>query len=402
MEMRMTRLPRLDILIYAHDGRGLGHASRSIAVGMAARRLTPGLKVLFVSGCRYSRELIDNASLDWIKLPSYETEVVSGTSRGTAGKSNFSDQHLGVLRAETLKHLVTLYRPRVVLCDHSPQGKHNELRPALEAGFASDTRWVLGVRGVIGSVPQMQSDLSRILFQRHYHSLLWYGDSNVLGQSHLERLHRQFGVKPVECGYVSRLLELMARLTNNSDGGRFLAGTVSIPWLGENSMTLLVNLAEALHHLGPSHGQWRIFVGTGNNPDGHATIHNLFQNIPHCTLEEPSARYAEALIHSKSAVIYGGYNSVIDVIHAGLPALVLLREMQDDEQQNHLKELVRKVGGQLAVLSEKDADAVTLGTLLQRQLKRPLQRPDRINLDGAENALRHLTTILTMDRALSR
>ena len=62
---------RLDVLIYAHDGRGLGHAGRSIGIGMALRRLAPQLKVLFVSGCSLAQELIGRAPLDWLKLPSY-------------------------------------------------------------------------------------------------------------------------------------------------------------------------------------------------------------------------------------------------------------------------------------------------------------------------------------------
>ncbi|MFC1516801.1 hypothetical protein ACFL7E_08620, partial [Thermodesulfobacteriota bacterium] len=76
---------RLDILLYAHDGRGLGHASRSIAIGMALKRLYPDFRVLQVTGCNLSQSLIDRAPLDWIKLPSYATRVHAGVSGGTDG-----------------------------------------------------------------------------------------------------------------------------------------------------------------------------------------------------------------------------------------------------------------------------------------------------------------------------
>ena len=68
--------PRLDLLIYAHDGRGLGHASRGVAVGAAVRRLFPELKVLLLSGCRQTGALIGPIPLDWIKLPAYEKVIV--------------------------------------------------------------------------------------------------------------------------------------------------------------------------------------------------------------------------------------------------------------------------------------------------------------------------------------
>ena len=61
-EFLWRQAARLDVLIYAHDGRGLGHASRSIGVGMALRRLYPELKVLFVSGCSLSQELIGSGT----------------------------------------------------------------------------------------------------------------------------------------------------------------------------------------------------------------------------------------------------------------------------------------------------------------------------------------------------
>ncbi|MGB3210935.1 MAG: hypothetical protein WBB19_09555, partial [Desulforhopalus sp.] len=127
----MVQTIRLDVLIYAHDGRGLGHASRSIGVGMALRRLFPELKVLFVSGCNLSQELIGRAPLDWLKLPSYETRVVRGKSMGIPGKSMFTDQQLGQFRSKELAHLVAMYRPRLVLVDHTPQGKHKELVQAV-------------------------------------------------------------------------------------------------------------------------------------------------------------------------------------------------------------------------------------------------------------------------------
>ncbi|MFW2368793.1 MAG: hypothetical protein ACN4GW_20440, partial [Desulforhopalus sp.] len=119
----MTQTDRLDVLIYGHDGRGLGHVSRSIAIGMAMRRLYPERKVLFVSGSSFSQELIGAAPLDWLKLPSYATRVVGGRVRGVTGPSMFEDHRLGELRGQELAHLIELYRPKLVLVDHTPQGK---------------------------------------------------------------------------------------------------------------------------------------------------------------------------------------------------------------------------------------------------------------------------------------
>ena len=274
----MARMERLDVLIYAHDGRGLGHASRSIGIGMALRRLYPQLKVLFVSGCNLSQELIGRAPLDWLKLPSYQTRVVQGKSIGIAGKSLFTDEQLGHLRSKELANLVSLYRPRLVLVDHTPQGKHRELVQALSTEGSNDTLWVLGVRGVVGAVKQASSDLAGNLFKKHYHALLWYGDSSVLGKSHCEQLQRQYNSVPVECGYVLRLAEFMLwhdQLLQQHEEA-LLAGTISIPWLGETTMDFLIILAGVLERIPPSFGRWLLFVDTDSSPDVGQKVRALF------------------------------------------------------------------------------------------------------------------------------
>lgn len=395
------KLPRLDILIYAHDGRGLGHASRSISIGMALRRLYPDLRVLFVSGCKVSQELIGAVGLDWLKLPSYETEVVGGKSQGIVGNSMFTDIELGEIRTAQIAGIVNLYRPRLVLCDHTPQGKHREIVQALEATATSDTRWILGVRGVVGAVSQAKSELARNLFTAHYHSLLWYGDSAVLGKEHLLMLKKQYGVTPKECGYVSRMREMHYVSAIKYQNGKKYAGTVAIPWLGEQSLVFLSNLAEALRKLGAEHGQWHIFVDTASSPDVYKEVERLFGNLSYCLLEPPSGRrYVESLLTSRSAVIYGGYNSVMDVLALNLPSLVILREMQDNEQQIHLEKLSQVASNLFHAVSESEVKAEELVISLLAHIEKRDQADHQICLDGAENAARTLWQMLPSSTSL--
>lgn len=388
-----VELPRLDVLLYAHDGRGLGHAGRSIAIGMALRRCYPGLRVLFVSGCAQAGELIGNTPLDWLKLPAYKTEVVAGCSRGVDGNSGFSDHDLGLYRGLQLLDVIRLYRPRIVVCDHSPQGKHKELMPALEATSEEDIKWVLGVRGVVGGVPQATSDLARELFTKHYHTLLWYGDSEVLGTDDLERLGAVYGVRPLECGYVSRLGEVCLSTTADRQDRKRYCCTVSIPWLGEQSMPFISELAKALTAIGPECGLWKLFIDHGG-PAESDRVKNMFLSLPHCHVEPPSGHaYVEALLNSETAVIYGGYNSVSDVLWCAVPALVVLREMKDNEQQIHLQRLLNH-SGNLRTISESDASSEQIRALLLEQLHPSLIDEPKVNMDGAQNSADYIAALL--------
>jgi len=389
----MGETPRLDILIYGHDGRGLGHVSRSVGIGMALRRLYPQLKVLLVSGSRFTGELTGESPLDWLKLPSYETTVVAGKSKGIIGKSMYADGELGILRAKELAHLITLYRPRLVLVDHTPQGKHKELLPALLAS-GNGTKWVLGVRGVVGSVAQARSGLANQIFADHYHALFWYGDSSVLGMSHLQQLEDQYDTDVLECGYVVRLAELCFWNKGVRNSDEKLAGTISIPWLGEKSMTFLACLAKALKNIPISLGRWHLFAGSGGSDKVRAGIDNLFGGLDNCHIESPGLRYVSSLLRSKTALVYGGYNSLMDIIYCGMPSLVVLREMEDKEQQIHLDCLLQIPGNRLTTVQESQVSPEELESLLMKNLQAAQSAPPEIQTDGAVRAAYYLNQFL--------
>jgi predicted glycosyltransferase len=379
----------LDLLLYAHDGRGFGHASRSAAIGMALRRLFPHLTVLLVTGCRFTTELIAGAPLDWLKLPSYATRVVAGRSIGITGFSMFSDRQLADLRAAELAHLVKLYRPRLVLVDHTPQGKHRELIPALAAA-GSVTRWVLGVRGVLGEVSQARSDLARQLFVDHYHGLLWYGDSGILGPGHCRQLAEQYSCRPLECGYVLRLAELAHWHGTPPSPRKPIAGVISVPWIGEKTLPFFRALAEAVARIPVTHGVWRVFFD-----DPHGEVAQLFGDTANCRLEATGAHYVEALLQAQCLVTYGGYNSLMDVLHARLPALVVLREMSDAEQEIHLASLTRATGKLFATVPEAEPSTDQLEAILLERLERGgrLAAP-AIDTDGAAAAAGYLHNLI--------
>lgn len=372
----MNSLPTLDILVYAHDGRGLGHVSRSLAIVAALRELYPELRVLFVSGSTFTGELASLDS-DWLKLPAYKTKVVNGKSRGITGNSGFEDDEIGQFRSEQLKSIVQLYRPKVILADHSPQGKHRELLPALATKAGAQAHCVLGIRGVVGEVKQTLSSIATKPFAQYYKSLLWYGDSKILGTEHLETLQRIYKVKVQECGYVSRFAGALKQSPS-------LAGVVSLPWLGEKSERYIKALAEVLADIGKSYGIWQIFTPQ--------KMHHYFQGN-NCIVEEPSQRYVKALHESRMAIIYGGYNSLVDVLALKTPSLVCIRSMTDKEQDIHLDRLQKAVCAGFHVVQEDLVSQENLKTaIVQLQEQKKLEHT--IDLAGAENTARILADLI--------
>lgn len=377
----------IDLIIYAHDGRGLGHVSRSVALGLAVRRLFPDMSVLLVTGCGVTAELIGSGNLDWIKLPSYKTKISGGRSSGAKGPANIDDKILGELRAESIRHIVDKYRPKVFLADHTPQGKHKEL--VASHGVSPDTIRVLGVRAVVGNVDKIWSDFSADVFADTYSNILWYGDSGVVGESEVVRLEKRYGVKPFETGYVSRLAELDL-LDAGRNAAKQLAGVISVPWSGEGTKVLLEKLAQALARVDRAYGQWKLYLNL--REPASAEVLSCFEHLDNVSLSQVGPAFLADLQRSRSAVIYGGYNSLTDVMAAAVPALVLLRGMKDGEQEEHAEFLRRKSSVIVDVFAEEDVSVEKITESLSKCLERVPGACD-INLCGAENGARFLAAL---------
>jgi len=375
---------RLDILLYAHDGRGIGHAGRMAAIGLALRRLYPSLRVALVTGERRVESLLRGGPLDWLKLPSYATRVVDGRSAGAPGPSGLSDKALGELRAELLCDVVRRFAPRLVLADHTPQGKHRELLPAIEESRACGTRWVLGVRAVVGGVDKVWSELAADLFRSRYHGLFWYGDT-ALCTDEAARLATHFGRSPQALGYVSRLHELEASglLGQPLRHGSVAAG---LSWHDGETAALLSAMAGAAGSGAP----WRVWSDFG--PDGKRAYGAGL------ALNDFGEGWLDDLRGARAAVVYGGYNSLTDVLASGIPAVVLLRGMQDAEQEAHASALCAIRPG-LQVLAAPEVDAVRLAAAVEEvaAMSAPLSSP--VDLGGAANAAHALAAMLEEESA---
>jgi predicted glycosyltransferase len=373
---------RLDFLLYAHDGRGFGHASRTIAVGLALRRLYPEKKTLFISGIPDANMLIGPAPLDWIKLPSYQTVLKDGNPEGQTGKVGYYKSVLGGLRAEMLSAAVDILRPRCVLVDHHPAGKRNELVDALKQTRDRDTSWVLGLRGIVGEDPRFWSSDTTELVQRYYRQILWYGDAAVLSEEPKERIKRYFQREPLSVGYVSRLQELRPYLAGDAREDDRAACTISLPWLGEHGDVLVQSLYQVAQRLGPTQGKWNLFVPESSL----ASIKTLFGELAFCSIEPIGENYLSSLLHSKTALIYGGYNSILDVAAAEIPSLIILRSTSDREQHEHLGRLQKNVGDSWQIINEQDISEGILAQALVRLVEHDTRVNTGIDMGGAEQA----------------
>jgi predicted glycosyltransferase len=354
-----------------------------VAIGAAVRRLFPDLKIMLLTGFKQTDALIGPITLDWIKLPSYEKIMVGGRTQSRVGYTNLKNSVLVQSRARLIQAITVEYRPRCVLVDHEARGKRDELLEAVKS--SAETIWVLGVRGIIGQVEDVWAPGTIQFFKKYYSALIWYGDDRVLGHKQLEKLQNRYGMQPRVAGYVSRLKEIEHWRGTSTSSVKEYAGTIAIPWDSNASVAIVHTIHEVLTAIGDQFGTWHLFLKSNLQ---------MFDDLPFCIVQKPGPGYLETLLHSKIAIIYGGYNSITDVLVTNTPSIIFLRGFDDLEQQEHVAMLAADEGTSMIVFDENSVDAVALKDAMVRMLR--VARPDsnRLELNGAEETARIIVELL--------
>jgi predicted glycosyltransferase len=168
-------------LLYSHDGVGLGHVRRNLAVATALLARAPGAPVLIVSSTEDVYQLGVPAGAEVLTLPAWR-KLPDGHYQPR--RLRVGVEGLRALRAGLLAAAVERYTPTVLLADKHPLGIDGELLPALEALLAGGGRAVLGLRDILDDPAAVRCEwLSAGLAQqidRYYNRVLVYGQPDIL------------------------------------------------------------------------------------------------------------------------------------------------------------------------------------------------------------------------------
>jgi len=381
-------LGRVDVLIYCHDGRGLGHLSRSIAIALAIRRIRPTARVVLLTGSEHTPELVGCGRVDWMKLPSYATGSMRRSYPAAAGL--LLHDATTAVRSRMIRDIVAGLKPRTVLVDHYPAGKQGELLPALQDSRSQSSLWFLGLRAIVGHNPAIWSKEAQALVRRKYSRLFWYGDSSVTASVAYAGIERHFAdVDLFETGYVSRAEELAS--INALPMVKAVEGLAAFSWCSPTSIRVLSSLASAIATLGSSIASWRVTVGAGASGAQRSAVLERLETDLGCEVLSPDLAFLSCLKCSRVALLQAGYNSLTDLIWAGVPAVVVIREAKDGEQLLHSRALAPRFGNRVLFLREDEAsDQAILRHAIAAQAERQRTGSNFIGLHGAERVARSI------------
>lgn len=379
-------------LFYSHDGFGLGHTCRNLAIARAVTHLAPSATVLVASGSDDVTRLGVPDRVEVLKLPGLRK--LANESYG-ARHLSVSAESIRQLRARLLVGTVESFQPDVLLVDKHPFGAGGELRPALEALRGQGRVAVLGLRDILDDPVTVRREWAPHelpgVIPNHYDAVLVYGQQDVFDTAEQYDFPASLATRTHYCGYVvDAPSRTVSPCTPSRNGSRPLV--LATAGGGEDGSQLL----EAF--VSRSVGEcWDRVAVTG--PMLAARDARRLRDLAHLhgvTLHTFVPGLQEWFRSAQVVVCMGGYNTIAQCLAAGTRVICVPRVRPRREQWVRADALARR--GLLRVIHPDDLTPARLSSEIADALatsRASLRHRIRAQADftGAATAARHLITL---------
>ncbi len=393
-------------LLYSHDGLGLGHTRRHLAIATALSELVPDVPVLVATGIDDVARLGLPANVGALKLPSLRK----------AGNGDYISRHLHVpaseiraLRASLLLAAVKSFRPTVVLVDKHPFGASGEFRAAITALRRYGGGTILGLRDILDEPQAVRKEWNahRLLkgIDAYYDEVLIYGHASVFNPAVEYGFPPALAKRTHFCGYVvnreppkahSPELRPSPALLQDRTRPMVLASAGG----GEDGFHLLENFMEAA-----AGAPWQGLVVTGPMiPEPQWKTLQRQAAESGVTLRNFVPDLSELFWSAGALVCMGGYNTLAEAVSKGMPTVCVPRTVPRKEQL--LRALAFERLGLLRVVRPEELNPELLRENINAALKLSRQHLlGRVNsvlaFDGARQAARRLLALAVAKESLA-
>lgn len=385
-------LPRL--AIHVQTLLGIGHISRIAAIARAAG--DAGWPVLVATGLK-PEVPADFGPAQRLDLPVLRSADTAFSGLVDAAGDPASPALLAARQAQLLAGIAA-FAPDILLVETYPFGRR-ALRAEIEALL--DAAWAAAPRPLIASsvrdilvARQKPGRVAAMLetARTRFDAVLVHGDPAFLpfeaampeATAIAERLHYT--------GYVT------APAAEGPPEAPLPPGCVLVSMGGGAMGAPLLHAAlEAWERLGTAGRPWRVLLG----PDLPADIAQVAETRAAAArargldvaLRPPSRRFPALLKQAALSVSLGGYNTVLDVLGSGTPALVVPFETEKETEQRQRAQLLAERGF-IHLLRQDDLRGETLLAAVESALAAPPAPPSALDRNGATASVAILKSLL--------
>jgi predicted glycosyltransferase len=385
---------RADVLLYVQHLLGIGHLRRAAAIAKAMS--AAGLRVVFVTGGPPAPDL-DTGGAEMVQLPPLmSADEAFSALVDVEGRP--VDEAWKARRAERLLAAYRSARPRTLLIEMFPFGRRQlrfELLPLLEAARAETERPLIvsSVRDILNAQrkPEKTAWILATL-ERYFDRVLVHGDPALVP---FEATFPEAAGLTVPLDYTGYVCSGPTSGAEGPSRGQDGEGEVLVSAGGGRVAGHLIEAALAARALGPlANVPWRILVG---HAMPEAERRGFAAVAPEGVAVEGSRPDFQALLsRCRLSISQAGYNTVMEVLQAGVPAVVVPFAAGAETEQS-LRAGLLAGRGLLTVVEESGLSARALDRGIRRALsedRRAARDGLRIRTDGADKTARIVARLL--------
>jgi predicted glycosyltransferase len=375
-------------LIYSHDTYGLGHLRRSLLIAEGLASAPEFRSTLIATGSPRAQAFSLPPGTDIVKLPS-AVKTPTGGYRARTLRLSIDDTVR--VRAEILRALTRTYLPDLLLIDHAPAGMLGELRPLFDElrRWGRRPRVVLGLRDVIDEAHRVRQEWDRAgawkLLDEVYDRVLVYGDPAVRSTADELGLPERLPGRVVPVGYLGRKIErsdpqdpyVLVTAGGGGDGHAVLRAYLSyleahrapVPFRSVLVSGPLLSLRRQRE------------IATRARATGHPVEVIAFTDS-----------FEELLGGATGVISMAGYNTVVEILSAGVPALLVPREAPRLEQRIRAERLARVAD--VEVCRAARLNPARIRRFVERVLSNGQAAAPEVALGGVDRTVRELEDVL--------
>lgn len=364
-------------LIHVQHLLGVGHAVRAAAIGRALGER--GVNVTLATG-NYLPDIIDTGQMDVVTLPAARAADVT-FSVVVNDEGEEIDQAWMERRKGQLLELFDRIQPDILLTEFFPLGRRKfrfELIPLLERAVVRTPRPVIAsaVRDIL--VAKDNPNVERWMAEtalKYYDGLLVHGEEDTIDLGATFRYATDLGSLISYTGYVHAGAQ--APEPPPGEGQDEIVVACGGGAVGENLLRAAVGAAGLLRR-----HRWRILAG-GDLPE--AVLVELARggagDVGTAIIESARPDFPKLLKHARLVVAQAGYNTVTDILAAGVSAvLVPFAGGRESEQTIRAEALADR--GRVITTSETGLTPKRLAEAVKAALQLPARWPAP-KMDGA-------------------
>ena len=356
---------------------GSGHLVR--AANLARALAADGFSVTLASGGMPMRPM-ENEAFDFVQLAPVRTEGVDFRNLLDEEGQPITAER-SAARLSRLEALAADLTPDVVVTEHFPFGRRqmaSEFLGVIAAAKVANPRVLVlsSVRDVL-----VKPRLSRITQANQriadlFDAVLVHGDASFLPLDRSWSVDAGLAAKLRYTGYLAEMSAAAPAVAN---------GEILVSGGGSAAALPLFRLAIAAARLGSVDWRWRILVGRGVAEDAFL---RLVADAPgHVAVERVRPDFPVLLAGCAVSISQAGYNTVLDLVAARRPAIVVPFDAGSETEQAIRAEAMERAGLALC-LRLSGGDAVTpagLAAAVASSIGRVPPVPE-LAVDGARNA----------------